>query len=203
MKGTVAAGLPTDLWTCPRAVWLIKRGLAVHYHSVHVSRLLRGLGFSPHKSTRHAMERDEERIRAWIEKDWPRGEKMAAAPEGGNPRHMANPACSLPLWCAAPCACVTRLPVVHKRHPRCQKVSVFATLCAGFTGNQFALYFRLHANTNVEAERAMDFHEHLQRQFPIALIPDGFRSSQGRAGQPMHSAPLGTAPTPAAVSPGT
>jgi transposase len=75
MKGAVAAGLPTDLWTCPRVSWLIRREFDVQYHPAHVSRLLHGLGFSPQKPTRRALERDEERIKAWIEQDWPRVKK--------------------------------------------------------------------------------------------------------------------------------
>jgi transposase len=79
MKGAVAAGLPTDLWTCPRVSWLIQREFAVHYHPAHVSRLLHGLGFSPQKPTRRAVERDEQRIQAWIEQDWPRVKKTPRA----------------------------------------------------------------------------------------------------------------------------
>jgi len=79
MKGAVVAGLPTDLWTCPRVSWLIERQFGVHYHPAHVSRLLHGLGFSPQKPTRRALERDEERIRAWIEQDWPRVKKTPRA----------------------------------------------------------------------------------------------------------------------------
>ena len=75
VKGAQAAGLPTDLWTCPRVSWLIQRQFGVHYHPAHVSRLLHGLGFSPQKPTRRAVERDEQRIRAWIEQDWPRVKK--------------------------------------------------------------------------------------------------------------------------------
>lgn len=75
IKGALAAGLPTDLWTCPRVAWLIRRQFGVHYHPAHVSRLLHGLGFSPQKPTRRAIERDEPRIRAWIEQDWPRVKK--------------------------------------------------------------------------------------------------------------------------------
>src|SRR6267143_1871567 len=82
MKGALAAGLPTDLWTCPRVSWLIQRQYGVHYHPAHVSLLLHGLGFSPQKPTRRALERDEERIRAWIEQDWPRVKKRRA-PESG------------------------------------------------------------------------------------------------------------------------
>lgn len=79
LKGAQAAGLPTDLWTCPRVGWLIERHFGVHYHPAHVSRMLHGLGFSPQKPTRRAIERDEERIRAWIEQDWPRVKKTPRA----------------------------------------------------------------------------------------------------------------------------
>jgi transposase len=79
MKGAQAAGLPTDLWTCPRVAWLIQREFDIQYHPAHVSRVLHGLGFSPQKPTRRAVERDEERIRAWIEQDWPRVKKTPRA----------------------------------------------------------------------------------------------------------------------------
>jgi transposase len=79
IKGALAAGLPTDLWTCPRVSWLIQRKFDVHYHPAHVSRLLHGLGFSPQKPTRRAVERDEERIQAWIAQDWPRVKKTPRA----------------------------------------------------------------------------------------------------------------------------
>jgi len=79
MVGAQAAGLSTDLWTCPRVAWLIERRLGVRYHPAHVSRLLHGLGFSPQKPTGRAVERDEQRIRAWIEQDWPRVKKTLPA----------------------------------------------------------------------------------------------------------------------------
>lgn len=79
VRGAQAAGLPNDLWTCPRVAWLIQRQFDVHYHPAHVSRLLHGLGFSPQKPTRRAIERDEQRIRTWVEKDWPRVKKTPHA----------------------------------------------------------------------------------------------------------------------------
>ena len=79
LQGAQAAGLPTDLWTCPRVAWLIQRRFGVRYHAAHVSRLLHGLGFSPQKPTRRAVERDEARIQAWIEQDWPRVKKTLPA----------------------------------------------------------------------------------------------------------------------------
>lgn len=75
LKGAMTAGLPTDLWTCPRVSWLIHREFGIEYHPAHVSRVLHGLGFSPQKPTRRALERDEARIKAWIEQDWPRVKK--------------------------------------------------------------------------------------------------------------------------------
>lgn len=79
LKGAQAAGLPTELWTCPRVAWVIQRQFGVQYHPAHVSRLLHGLGFSPQKPTRRALERDEERIQAWIDQDWPRVKKTPPA----------------------------------------------------------------------------------------------------------------------------
>ena len=43
LKGAQAAGLPTDLWTCPRVAWLIQRQFEIQYHPAHVSRVLHGL----------------------------------------------------------------------------------------------------------------------------------------------------------------
>ena len=79
LAGAQAAGLGTDLWTCPRVAWLIEQRFGVRYHAAHVSRLLHGLGFSSQKPARRAVERDEERIRAWIEQDWPRVKKTLPA----------------------------------------------------------------------------------------------------------------------------
>ena len=79
LVGAQAAGLGTDLWTCPRVAWLIEQRLGVHYHPAHVSRVLHGLGFSPQKPTPRAVERDEAQIRAWIEQDWPRVKKTLPA----------------------------------------------------------------------------------------------------------------------------
>jgi transposase len=32
LQGAQVAGLPTDLWTCPRVAWLIQRRFCVQYH---------------------------------------------------------------------------------------------------------------------------------------------------------------------------
>ncbi len=74
-KGARAFGYPTDLWTCPRVAKLIQRRYRVGYHVDHVSRLLRSMGWTPQKPERRARERDEQTIRGWVRKDWPRVKK--------------------------------------------------------------------------------------------------------------------------------
>ncbi len=75
LKGPVAAGFGTDLWTCPRVAELIEQRFGVQYHVDHIGRLLHDLGWSPQKPTRRAIERDEEGIRRWVREDWERVKK--------------------------------------------------------------------------------------------------------------------------------
>lgn len=78
LKGARAAGYSTDLWTCPRVAQVIEARFGVNYHVDHVGRLLHSLGFSPQKPTKRALERNEDGIRQWVEKDWPRIKKRPA-----------------------------------------------------------------------------------------------------------------------------
>jgi transposase len=82
LKGAVAAGFSTDLWTCPRVAQVIERRFGVRYHVDHVGRLLHGLGWSPQKPERRALERDDGAIRRWVRQQWPRVKKTppVAAP---------------------------------------------------------------------------------------------------------------------------
>lgn len=75
MEGPIARGFPTDLWTCPRVVQVIKEHFDVVYHPDHVCRLLHSLGWSPQKPQRRAHERDEAAIQRWVQKDWPKVKK--------------------------------------------------------------------------------------------------------------------------------
>lgn len=72
-------------------------------------------------------------------------------------------------------------PVLRQRTRSHQKVSAIAALCIPPTRDRLALYFRLHPDANINAERAMDFLEHLQRQLrtPIVLIWDRFQAHKG------------------------
>lgn len=79
LKGAAAAGFPTDLWTCPRVAQVIQTRFGVSYHVDHIGRLLHGLGWSPQKPERRAVERDEAEIRRWAKEDWPRVKKTLRA----------------------------------------------------------------------------------------------------------------------------
>jgi transposase len=78
-RGALAAGFPTDRWTLSRIAQVIGREFAVEYHPKYLNRFLRRLGWTPQLPQPVPAERDEELIRAWLEKDWPRVKKSAAA----------------------------------------------------------------------------------------------------------------------------
>jgi transposase len=75
LRGPLAAGYFTDLWTCARVQQVIEEKFGVTYHVDHVGRLLHSLGFSPQLPRRRARERDEEAIKHWRRCDWPRIKK--------------------------------------------------------------------------------------------------------------------------------
>ena len=72
-------------------------------------------------------------------------------------------------------------PLLRQRGRCHQKVSAIAAICVAPERDRLALYFRLHPDANINAERAMDFLEHLQRQLrtPIVLIWDSFQAHKG------------------------
>jgi transposase len=75
LDGPIAAGFPTDLWTCRRVAEVIRQEFEVSYNADHLGRVLHALGFSPQKPQRRARERDEQAIRRWRKHDWPRIKK--------------------------------------------------------------------------------------------------------------------------------
>ena len=75
LKGALANGFATELWTSSRVAMLIEKYCHVQFHRGHVARLLHDLGFSCQKLERRALERDEERIKKWKRRDWPRLKK--------------------------------------------------------------------------------------------------------------------------------
>jgi len=75
LKGALANGFSTELWTAQRVGSLIERHCQVQFHRSHVARLLHELGFSCQKPERRALERDEEKIEACKRSRWPQVKK--------------------------------------------------------------------------------------------------------------------------------
>jgi transposase len=75
LKGAMANGFNTELWTTRRVASLIEQHCQVQFHRSHVARLLHDLGFSCQKPERRALERDEQKIEDWKRKRWPQVKK--------------------------------------------------------------------------------------------------------------------------------
>lgn len=75
VRGPLAAGYSTELWTCRRVAEQVQKRFGVSYHPDHLGRILHDLGFTPQKPEQYARERDEEAIRRWRIEDWPRIKK--------------------------------------------------------------------------------------------------------------------------------
>ena len=75
VKGAMARGYRTELWTTARIAEVIKDLCGVAYHRDHVGRLMHQLGWSHQKPEARALERDEARIAQWKRREWPRVKK--------------------------------------------------------------------------------------------------------------------------------
>lgn len=75
LKGPLAAGYRTDLWTLQRVAEVIARQFGIQYHPCHVWKLLTNLGWSCQKPERRAVQRDNAAIERWKQTDWPRRKK--------------------------------------------------------------------------------------------------------------------------------
>jgi putative transposase len=78
-RGALANGFSTDRWTLERVRQLIQQKFEITYHPNYLNRLLRKLGFSPQKPLPQAIEQEKELVQAWLQRDWPRIKKVAAA----------------------------------------------------------------------------------------------------------------------------
>jgi transposase len=78
VRGPLAAGYRTDLWTCRRVAEVILETFGVSYHPDHVGRILHALSYSPQKPQRRARKHDAAAIEHWRKVEWPRIKKGAA-----------------------------------------------------------------------------------------------------------------------------
>lgn len=93
LRGPLAHGFRTELWTLPRIAQVIKQITGVAYHAGHVWRVLRQLGWSLQKPTTRARERDEAAIARWVRETWPAVKKTpgAAGPSSSSSTKAASP----------------------------------------------------------------------------------------------------------------
>jgi transposase len=75
LRGAMASGYPTQLWTTARIAEVIRKKFRVEYHRDHVGRLMHRLGWSHQKPQKKALERDQGKIRRFVREEWPRVKK--------------------------------------------------------------------------------------------------------------------------------
>ena len=79
LQSPIEHGFGTELWTLKRVGVLIQRMYGVKYGQTQLWRILGGLGFSPQKPDKRAIERDEEAVRRWKRNTWPAFKKKPSA----------------------------------------------------------------------------------------------------------------------------
>lgn len=65
LKGPMAQGYRTKLWTTARLAKLVESKFGVRYHPDHIGRLMHSVGWTPQKPEKSALERDEDQIERW------------------------------------------------------------------------------------------------------------------------------------------
>ena len=75
LRGAMANGYRTQLWTTARIAELIKRNFGISYHRDHIGRLMASLGWSYQKPSKCALQRNEKAIEVWKRNQWPRIKK--------------------------------------------------------------------------------------------------------------------------------
>ncbi len=82
LRGPMAFGWRTDVWTTRRVAELIRKEFSIDYHFTHVARILHALHWSPQKPERRALERNEVAIERWKATSW---RKVKKTPRGWAP----------------------------------------------------------------------------------------------------------------------
>lgn len=65
LRGPLAHGYPTNLWTLPRLGAVLRKIVRVQFSDAWVWNIVRDLGFTPQKPQVKAKQRDEQAIAGW------------------------------------------------------------------------------------------------------------------------------------------
>ena len=92
LRGPLAHGYATILWTLPRVARLIATLTGVKYHPGHVWRILRAMDWSLQRPEHRAKERDDEAITRWQKRRWPqrKGGRSVEAPGSSTSTRAAS-----------------------------------------------------------------------------------------------------------------
>lgn len=69
--GPAVSGWPDQCWTLARIAEIVRRRFGVEYTLAGLDLLLHRIGWSVQVPTRKATERDEAKIAAWTNEQWP------------------------------------------------------------------------------------------------------------------------------------
>jgi transposase len=69
--GAESYGFRGDVWTCERVAGVLSEEFGASYSKSQVSRLLKGMGWTPQVPIPRAIQRDEEAIERWRVESWP------------------------------------------------------------------------------------------------------------------------------------
>lgn len=70
-SGPVAYGLETGIWTSPLVRHVIEKEFGLQYHTGHVRKLLRQLGYSVQRPTTRLVQANVEQHRKWVGYTYP------------------------------------------------------------------------------------------------------------------------------------
>jgi transposase len=83
-QGARAHGFDTDLWTLPRVAKIIERLTGVRYHPGHIWKVLGAMDWSLQRPAKRARERDDKKVKLWLEQRWPAVKKTLGAAKLGS-----------------------------------------------------------------------------------------------------------------------
>ena len=71
-KPATTFGFESPLWDCKKIQQLIKKECKTQIHVSNVWRMLISWNFTPQIPTKNALEENEEEVKKWLEKEWPK-----------------------------------------------------------------------------------------------------------------------------------
>jgi transposase len=165
--GAEAYGFRGELWTCGRVQRVLLEEFGVAYHTGHVSRLLKDLGWTPQVPISRAIQRDEEAIQRWRDQDWPRLRRRARR-QGRTIVFVDESGFYLLPGVVKTYGPKGQTPVVDEWQTR-DHLSIMGGLTA--TGQVYTLV----RPKSLTGEETVEFLEHLGRQIqgPALVIWDG------------------------------